>query len=76
MLGPNEFQYNWLWSHKFESEDAATGWLGVNFKLTTPFTEPMTMVVWVISPAAIAIDKYQQLENVETAIPSNCKNIY
>ena len=64
MLGPNEFQYNWLWSHKFESEDAATGWLGVNFKLTTAFTEPMTMVAWVISPAAIAIDKFHQIEKI------------
>ena len=64
MLGPNEFQYNWIWSHKFESEDAATGWLGVNFKLISPFTEPMTMVVWVISSAAIAIDKFHQLEKI------------
>lgn len=64
MLGPNEFQYNWLWSHSFEAESAATGWIGVNFKLSQAYNEPMTMVVWIISPAAIAIDKYYQLEKV------------
>ena len=64
MLGPNEFQYNWVWSHAFEAENAATGWMGVNFKLSEAYTEPMTMVVWIISPAAIAIDKFHQLEKV------------
>ena len=64
MLGPNEFQYNWLWSHKFENEDATTGWIGVNFKLRTAFDKPMTMVVWVISETAIAIDKFHQLEKI------------
>ena len=64
MLSPNEFEFNWLWSHKFEAEDCATGWIGVDFKLKTAFAEPMSMIVWLISPAAVAIDKYQQLEKI------------
>ena len=64
MLGPNEFQFNWLWSHKFEVEDATTGWLGINFKLLSGYDVPMTMVVWIISPTAITIDKFHQLEKI------------
>ena len=64
MLGPNEFQFNWLWSHQFEAEDASSGWLGVNFKLSSAYTEQMTMVVWIISQAAISIDKFNQLEKI------------
>ena len=64
MLSPNEFEFNWLWSHAFEAEDTATGWLGIDFKLTEAFNEAMSMIVWIISPAAIAIDKYLQLEKI------------
>ena len=64
MMSPNEFEFNWLWSHTFEAEDCATGWIGVDFKLKTAFAEPMSMIVWLISPAAVAIDKYQQLEKI------------
>ena len=64
MLTPNEFGFNWLWSHAFEAEDAATGWLGVDFKVAQAFNEPMSMIVWIITPSAIAIDKYHQLEKI------------
>ena len=63
-LTPNGFEFNYLWSHKFEAEDNATGWIGIDFKLTQPFTESMSMVVWIISSAAIAIDKYHQIEKI------------
>ena len=64
MLSPNEFQFNWIWSHCFEAEDTATGWIGINFKLSEAYVKPMSMVVWIVGPAAIAIDKYQQLEKI------------
>ena len=64
MFTPTEFKFNWVWSHCFEAEDGATGWLGVNCRLSQAFNESMSMVAWIISPAAIAIDKFNQLEKV------------
>ena len=59
-----EFEYNFLWSHKFEGESSSQGWLGINFKLTAPFTETMCLVVWIISPTATSIDKYHKIERI------------
>ena len=64
LLTPNEFEFNWLWSHCFEAEDAAAGWIGVDFKLKDAFNKSMSMVVWIISSAALAIDKYHQIEKI------------
>lgn len=64
MMGPNEFMFNWIWAHCFEAEDTATGWIGVDFKLKEAYNKPMSMVIWIVGPAAIAIDKYQQLEKI------------
>ena len=63
-LSPNGFQFNYLWSHKFEAEDAAVGWIGVDCKLKEAFDESMSMVVWIINSASIAIDKYHQIEKI------------
>ena len=32
LTGP-EFEYNFLWAHKFEAEPSPEGWVGVNFKM-------------------------------------------
>ena len=64
MFTPTEFKFNWLWSHCFEAADGATGWIGVDFKLSEPFATSMSMVSWIISPAAITIDKFNQIEKV------------
>ena len=61
-LKPFEFNYNWLWSHCFEAEESSRGWIGVDFKVDTAFTTPMTMVVWVISQTGLQIDKFHQIE--------------
>ena len=63
-LTPFEFNYNWLWSHCFEAEETSRGWIGVDFKVNTAFTTPMTMVVWVINQVGLKIDKFHQIEKL------------
>ena len=59
-----EFYYNFLWSHKFEAEVSGTGWTGITLKLNEAYTTPMTLIIWVISSAAISVDKYHQIEKI------------
>ena len=59
-----EFYYNFIWSHKFEAEVSGQGWTGITLKLKEAYTIPMTLIIWIISPAAISIDKYHQIEKI------------
>lgn len=61
-----DFFYNWIWAHKFESELTSQGWIGINLKLTEEYKSdsPMSLVVWIISPTAISIDKFHQIEKI------------
>ena len=61
-ISASEFKFNWLWSHCFEAEESSRGWIGVDFKVDAAFSTPMTMVVWVICPSSISIDKFHQIE--------------
>ena len=63
-LNSTEFNFNWLWSHCFEAEETSRGWIGIDFKVDEAFAKPMTMVVWIISPTCIAIDKFHQIEKI------------
>ena len=66
-LTPNEYRFNWIWAHHFEAEQTSQGWAGINFKLAKPFEEAngsMSLVVWIISPAALKIDKFHQVEKL------------
>lgn len=63
-ISSTEFMFNWLWSHCFEAEESSRGWIGVDFKVDTAFSTPMTMVVWVICPSSISIDKFHQIEKL------------
>ena len=66
-LTPNEFRFNWIWCHNFEAEQTSQGWAGINFKLKEAFTTTngsMSLVVWIISPAAVKIDKFHQVEKL------------
>ena len=56
------FKHNFLWSHKFEVEKSSTGWIGIDMKLEDPFTENMNLVIWLISPCALTIDKHNDVE--------------
>ena len=56
--------FMWLWSHKFEAEMTSQGWIGINMKLSTEYTAQMSMVIWIVSPNALTIDKYHQIEKI------------
>ena len=58
----DQFKDNWIWSHKFEAESSARGWIGVNFTLEKEFTDNMVMVVWIVSEHTLTIDRFHQLE--------------
>lgn len=59
-----QFISNWIYSHKFEAEVSDEGWLGINIKLDTAFTESYTLVIWSVYDAAITIDKFHQIEKL------------
>ena len=59
-----EFQWNFIWAHKFEAESTSSGWIGIDIKLSEAFTEPMSLVIWIINPTAITIDQFQQIEKI------------
>ena len=58
------FKYNFLWSHKFEAESTSSGWIGIDLKLARAWTEPMSLVIWIINPTAITLDQYFQIEKI------------
>ena len=63
-LSQNEFKFNWIWAHHFEAEESAQGWSGINFKLEEAYNEAMSLIVWIISPFALKIDKFHQIEKL------------
>ena len=63
-MSMQEFQYNFIWSHKFEAESTSSGWIGIDIKLAKAFTEPMSLVIWIINPTAITIDQFNQIEKI------------
>ena len=69
LTGP-EFEYNFLWAHKFEAEPSPEGWVGVNFKLSELIknddgeNEPMCLVAWIMFESAFTIDNYLQIEKI------------
>ena len=58
------FTHNWIYAHKFEAEISEEGWLGIDIKLSQPYSSSNTLVVWCISDAGITIDKFHQIEKV------------
>jgi len=58
------FVHNWIYAHKFEAETSSQGWIGVNLKLSEPFKEPYTLVIWSINECGITIDKFHQIEKI------------
>ena len=51
-----EFEFNFIWAHKFEAESTSSGWIGIDIKLSEAFKEPMSLVIWIINPTAITLD--------------------
>ena len=63
LTGP-EFEYNFLWSHKFEAEMADQGWIGVNLTFSEIPSEPLALVAFSICESAFTIDKYRHIEKI------------
>lgn len=61
---PNGFECNYLWSHAFDGEITADGWLSIEIRLHEPYTKPMELVVWTVKPRRITIDKFKQIEKI------------
>ena len=59
-----DFEYNFIHSHLFEGEHSSNGWIGVNFKLSTAPTKPMSIVLWFITQNTITIDKFHTVERI------------
>ena len=61
-ISNTSFKHNYIWSHKFEVERSSTGWIGIDIKLENAYKDNMSLVVWLISPCALTIDKYNEIE--------------
>ena len=59
-----DYEYNFVHAHLFEAESSETGWISVNFKLSTAPAEPMSMVLWFVSRCGLTIDKFHSVERV------------
>ena len=59
-----DFKYNCIHVHKFEAESSESGWIGVNFKLSTQPTSPLSLVMWFVQPSALTIDKFHSVERL------------
>ena len=60
--------YNFIWAHKFEAEVTSQGWIGINLKLTCAYNVNMCLLVWIISPAALSLDKFHQVERLNLKV--------
>ena len=60
-----DFESNFLLSHKFECEISNTGWIGINLKLSeTKETEPLCLVCWFITENKLTVDKFHSVEKI------------
>ena len=62
---PVAFDFNYLWSHAFEGELVSSGWLGIEFKVKTPFNRPMYMVIWTVTPSKLTINKFNEINRIQ-----------
>ena len=63
-LSINTFDCNYLWSHRFEAEEATSGWVGIELKLKQALAKNCSLVVWLIKPSAITIDQFRNIEKL------------
>ena len=61
-----DFESNFLISHKFECEISNTGWIGINLKLSEPAKddEPLSLVCWFITENKLSVDKFHSVEKL------------
>ena len=58
----SDFENSVIYSHKFEGEDASSGWIGVTLSLAKGLTEQHTLVMWTINTVKTSIDKFNQID--------------
>ena len=56
------FQSNFIWAHHFEAEVTSQGWIGMDITLKEPLTKSFNMVIWMIYPMSVSIDKFHTVE--------------
>ena len=59
------FSYNFIWSHKFEGESTGQGWIGLDLKLDSGYSDNMVLVVWIVTSSALTLDKFHQIEKLQ-----------
>ena len=59
-----KFETNYIWAHRFEAERTAHGRLGVDLRLEQLLDYNATLVVWIVSPQSLSIDKFHQIEQL------------
>ena len=64
-LSLESFKNNFIWSHYFESEETSTGWISIDLKLEKGYDTNMSLVVWLISPYTLTLDKFNQIERIK-----------
>ena len=60
-----DFKDNFIWSHHFEVEETSSGWISINMKLSEEYSKNMSLVVWLISPFTLSLDKFNQIEKIK-----------
>ena len=60
----NEFEYNFVWSHKLEAE-AVNGSVSIELNLKSPYSTNKTLVVWLITDNVLSIDKDNIVEKLQ-----------
>ena len=59
------FKDNFIWSHHFESEESVNGWVSIDLKLSQAYETNMCLVIWLITPYTLSLDKYNQIEKIK-----------
>ena len=59
-----KFETNYIWAHRFEAERTAYGTIGIDLKLEQLLDYNATLIVWIVSPQSLSIDKFHQIEQL------------
>ena len=49
----------------FEIEETPNGWLSLDFKLDEGYDVNMTLVLWLICPYRLSLDRFNQVEIIK-----------
>ena len=72
-------QFHYLYSHKFEGETSESGWIGINIKLETAFSDnnvlgsmicnnysniTLILVIWTSQDVELKLDRFHRIEKI------------